>query len=133
MDTDSVLIEASFALGRHAGKCSLTPDGARMFSRLLDLTVRAGIAETPDAWESPDTGRNYVLGVVAQIAEQAASAAGPSHELTAEIVRQAANQVIDKQRKSLGIPRPDPTQRVLSTFCFCYLLNNLFDPPPDRS
>lgn len=133
MDTDSVLIEASFALGRHSGKCNLTPDGARMFSRLLDLTVRAGIAETPDAWESQETGRTYVLGVVAEIAKLAAQAAGPSHELTGEVVRRAANQVIDRERKRFGIPRRDPGEFVRSKFCFCYVLTDLFDPPPDRS
>jgi hypothetical protein len=44
MDADSAIIEAAFTLGKYAGTANLTPDGARMFARLLDLTVRPGIA-----------------------------------------------------------------------------------------
>jgi hypothetical protein len=133
MDFDSVLIEASFALGKHSGKCNLTPDGAAMFSRLLDLTVRAGMASTPDLWESPETGRAYLLGVVAEIAQLAAKTAGAGHDLTGEILRRAANDLIERERRRFGLPRLDPSEFVLSKFCFCYVLTDLFDPPPDRS
>jgi hypothetical protein len=129
MDSDSAIIEAAFTLGKHAGGCNLTPEGARMFSRLLDLTVRAGMANDPEAWESPKSGRAFVLGAIEQLATSAARAAKPGNDLTPEILRQATNQVVDEQRRKLGIPRPSPSEIVLSKFCFAYLLCELFDWP----
>lgn len=125
MDTDSVFIEAAFALGRHSGTCELTADGAVMFSRILDLTVRAGIANTPDLWESPEYGRSYLLGVVALVAAEAERMAGKGNEITAEIIRQASNRIIDAERERLGMPAPDRTSAIVSKFCFAYVLSDL--------
>ena len=129
MDSDSAIIEAAFTLGKHAGTCNLTPDGARMFSRLLDLTVRPGIANDPEAWDSPGSGRAFVLGAIEQLATSAARAAQPGNDLTPEILRQATNQVVDEQRRKLGISRPSPADFVRSKFCFAYLVSELFDWP----
>lgn len=127
MDTDSVFIEAAFMLGRHSGECNLTPEGALMFRRVLDLTVRPGLANTPELWESPESGRSYVLGVIARIAGEAAQLAGKGNELTAGVVRQAANRVIEEQRERFGMPIPDLSQEmVVSKFCFAYVLSDLF-------
>jgi len=127
MDTDSALIEAAFTFGKHCGKCQLTPDGARMFARVFDLTVRAGIANSPKLWESRD-GRAYILGAMAQIGKGAARLAGRGQEITADIFQQAANRVIDDQRERLGMPRPDPVGRVLSKFCFAFVYSDLYEP-----
>jgi hypothetical protein len=126
MNTDSVFIEAAFALGRHSGSCELTEDGAAMFARILDLTVRAGIANTPDLWASRETGRTYLLGVVARIAEEAERLAGKGNEITADVIRQASNRLIDEQRERLGMPAPDRAA-VVSKFCFAYVLSDLFE------
>lgn len=125
MNTDSVFIEAAFALGRHSGTCDLTADGAAMFARILDLTVRAGIANTPDLWESPEYGRAYLLGVVAQVAEEAARGAGKGNEITADIIRQASNRIVGQERERLGMPAPDRSA-IVSKFCFAYALSDLF-------
>ena len=126
MDTDSVFIEASFTLGRTSGGCQLAPEGARMFRRVLDLTVAAGLANTPELWESKETGREYVLGVVARIGEEAARLAGETREITAEIVREAANRIIERERERFKIPAPDRAGLVVSKFCFAYLLSDLY-------
>ena len=126
MDTESVFIEAAFMLGRHSGGCDLAPEGARMFARILDLTVRAGIADDPHVWESRETGRTYVLGVVARIGKEAARLAGKGNEITAEVIRQASNAVIDEERQRFGLPAIDLAGAVLSKFCFAYVLSGLF-------
>jgi hypothetical protein len=126
MNTDSVFIEAAFALGRHSGTCDLTSDGAVMFSRILDLTVRAGMANTPDLWESPEFGRTYLLRVVRHVAEEAERMAGKGNEITADIIRQASNRIIDQERERLGMPAPDRTSAIMSKFCFAYVLSDLF-------
>ncbi|HEX6617080.1 MAG TPA: hypothetical protein VF046_12325 [Gemmatimonadales bacterium] len=125
MDTDSVFVEASFTLGRSAGGCQLSSDAARMFGRILQLTLAAGIANTPDLWESRETGRDYVLGVVARIGEEAARLAGKDREITADIIREASNRIIDRERERFGLPRPDQSA-ILSKFCFAYVLSDLF-------
>jgi hypothetical protein len=127
MDFDSAIIEAACTLGKGAGSATLTPDGARMFSRLLDLTVRAGIANDPTAWDDPKAGRAFVLAAIQQLAAAAARAAN-GKELTADILRQATNEVVDEQRRKLGLQRPAPGG-VRSPFCFAYVASDLFDWP----
>ena len=126
MDSDTAIIEAAFTLGKYAGACNLTPEGARMFSRLLDLTVRPGIANDPEAWDSPKSGRTFVLGAIEQLATAAARAATPGNDLTPEILNQATNQVVDEQRRKLGITRPAPSEILRSKFCFAYMASDLF-------
>ena len=126
MDTDSVFIEAAFMLGRHSGDSELTPEGARMFARILDLTVRAGLANKPDLWESREAGRTYVLGVVGRIAKEAARMAGKGNEITADVIRRGANRIIEQERERFGMPIPDLSGAVQSQFCFCYVLSDLF-------
>lgn len=125
MDTDSVFIEASFMLGRSAGGCQLSSGAARMFGRILELTLAAGLANTPDLWESQETGRDYVLGVVARIGEEAARLAGKDREITDDILRQASNRIIDRERERFGLPLPDRNM-VVSKFCFAYVLSDLY-------
>jgi len=127
MHTDSVLIEAAYMLGKHSGSCSLTPDGARMFSRVFDLTIRAGIANSPNQWSSRKAGRAYALKVVARMGQAAAKLAGRGRDITAEIMQSAANSVIDSERQRFGLPLPDPRQQVLSKFCFCFVLSDIFE------
>jgi hypothetical protein len=129
MDSDSAIIEAAFTLGKHAGACNLTPEGARMFSRLLDLTVRAGIANDPDAWDAPQGGRDFVLGAIQRLAVAAERSATPGSDLTPEVLLQAANQVVDEQRRKLGIERPTPATIERSKFCFALLVSRLFNWP----
>jgi hypothetical protein len=128
MDADSAIIEAAFTLGKHAGDCNLTPEGARMFSRMLDLTVRAGIANDPEAWDAPQGGRAFVLSAIEQLAGAAAQAAKPGGDLTPEHLRQAVNQVVDEQRRKLGIDT-SPVGIERSKFCFAYLSSRLFEWP----
>lgn len=125
MDTDSVFIEASFTLGRSAGGCQLSSEAARMFGRILDLTVAAGLANSPDLWESRETGRDYVLGVVARIGEEAASLAGKNREITPDVIQKAASRIIDRERERFNIPAPD-RNAIVSKFCFAYVLSDLF-------
>ena len=126
MDTDSVFIEASFMLGRSSGGCQLNSDAARMFGRVLELTLAAGLATTDDLWASREKGRDYVLGVVARIGEEAARLAGKDREITADIIREASNRIIDRERERLGMPRADRSI-ILSKFCFAYVLSDLFE------
>jgi hypothetical protein len=127
MDSDTAIIEAAFTLGKHTGKATLTPEGARMFSRLLDLTVRAGIANNPEAWDDPRSGRTFVLEAIEQLAAAAARAA-KGEELTPEILREATNQVVEEQRQTLGI-QPAAVSGVKSPFCFAYVASDLFGWP----
>lgn len=130
MASDSAVIEAAFTLGKHAGGRTLTPDGARMFSRLLDLTIRAGIANDPEAWTADRGGRSFVLETIARLARNAAEAAGKGGELTPEILRRAASQVVDEERRRLGIQIPKATGEVTSKFCFAFMASEVFDPAP---
>ncbi len=127
MITDSVLVEAAYTLGKHSGNCNLAPDGAAMFSRVFDLTVRAGIADSPDQWASKKFGRSYVLEAVAQMGRTAAELAGQGGEITEAIMRRAANTVVDQERERQRIPRPDRQGIVVSKFCFCYVISGLFE------
>lgn len=127
MDSDTAIIEAAFTLGKHAGKSTLSPEGARMFSRLLDLTVRAGIANDPEAWDDPKSGRAFVLSAIEQLAASAARAA-EGKELTPEILQHATNQIVDEQRRTFGFPAPAPGA-VKSPFCFAYVASDLFGWP----
>jgi hypothetical protein len=130
MDADTAIIEAAFTLGKHAGTANLTSEGARMFGRLLDLTVRPGLANDPDAWDSPKGGgRSFVLGAIEQLAASAARATEPGGDLTPEILLQATNEVIEEQRKRLGITSPEPSGIQLSKFCFAYLASSHFPWP----
>jgi hypothetical protein len=126
VDSDSVFIEASFMLARHSGDCDLTPEAAAMFARILNLTLRAGLANSPDLWESRETGRTYVLGVVARIGEEAARLAGKGGDISAEVIRQAANRIIAEQRERFGLTASRPGEQVMSKFCFAYVLSDLF-------
>ncbi|HSM15876.1 MAG TPA: hypothetical protein VK845_02615 [Gemmatimonadales bacterium] len=126
MDANVILTEAAVMFGKHAGTCDLTPDGAAMFSRVFDLTVRPALAANPEQWESPDAGRSFALGMIAHIGAEAARLAGPGRDITAEILRRAANKFIDRERRRLGIDIERHGQR--SVFCFCYLLVPLFEP-----
>lgn len=56
MDIDSVLLGAAFMFGKHSGTCTLTLDGADMFSRVLDLPVRAGIGNAPTSGKAGRAG-----------------------------------------------------------------------------
>ena len=129
MDADSAIIEAAFTLGKYAGTANLTPDGARMFARLLDLTVRPGIANDPEAWDSPKSGRSFVLWAIEQLATSAARSAKAGGDLTPDILRQAVNEVVDEQRRRLGITQPSPSGILRSKFCFAYLASDLFTWP----
>lgn len=129
MDADTALIEAAFTLGRHSGGAALTPEGASMFSRLLALTVRAGIANDPDAWDAPKAGRAYVLGAIERLARSAADKAGPGGALSADLLRRAACDVIDDERRKMGITRPPASDAAKSKFCFAFMDSDLFDPP----
>jgi hypothetical protein len=126
MDANSILAEAAFMFGKHAGTCDLTPDGAAMFSRVFDLTVRATLAENPDQWESSETGRTYALGMIAHMGEEAARLAGSGRDITDEILRRAANKFIDQERRRRGIDIDILGER--SIFCFHYLYASLFEP-----
>ena len=128
MDPDTAIVEAAFTLGKHAGASNLTPEGAQMFARLLDLTVRPGIANDPEAWDDPKTGRTFVLGAIAQLAAAAARAANGG-DLTPEILQEATNRVVDEQRLKLGISRSGANEIIRSKFCFAYLGSGLFDWP----
>jgi hypothetical protein len=127
MITDSVLVEAAYTLGKHSGNCNLAPDGAAMFSRVFDLTVRAGIAVSPDQWASKKAGRSYVLEAVARMGQTAAELAGRGGDITEAIMRRAANTVVDQERQRLGIPMPERQAIVQSQFCFCYVISDLFE------
>lgn len=118
MNVDSILIECAFIFGKHAGTCDLTPEGTRMFSRLFDLTIRPGIANRQDQWESREAGRTYALEMFARFGEDAAKLAGAGHDITDEMLRAAANKIIAVQEKKF--------QRVLSPFCFCYRSTGLY-------
>jgi hypothetical protein len=126
MDTDGAFIEASYTLGRSSGGCQLSSDAARMFGRILQLTLAAGLANSPDLWESKETGRDYVLGVVARIGEEAARLAGKNREITADMLRAASNRIIDRERERFGLPEPDRSA-ILSKFCFAYVLSDIFE------
>jgi hypothetical protein len=128
MDTDTALVEAAAVFGKRSGTAELTPDGARMFARIFDLTLRAGIANAPDVWESKDAGRTYALAMIARIAEDAAKMAGNTNAITGEILQQAANRIIDEQRKRLGLEVASVSSRT-SVFCFCYVHSDLFLGP----
>jgi hypothetical protein len=124
MDTDTALVEAAAVFGKRSGSSELTPDGARMFARIFDLTLRAGIANDPAVWESKESGRTYALKTIAQIAEYAAKLAGGG-AITAEVMQKAANEVIDQQRDRLGVSALGITSRT-SVFCFAYVHSDLF-------
>jgi hypothetical protein len=119
MDADSILIECAFIFGKHARKCDLTPDGAHMFSRLFDLTIRPGIAK--DEWESREVGRTYALKMFARCGEDAAKLAGTGRDITGEILRQAANQIVRHEEDRFPVIR--------SRFCFCYRETDLYRAP----
>ena len=118
MDLDSILIECTFIFGKHAGKCDLTPNGARMLSRLFDLTIRPGIANSPDQWESREVGRTYALEMFARLGEDAARLAGQGGDITDAMLHQAANKIIKDQEIRF------PT--IVSKFCFCYRATDLY-------
>ena len=124
MDTDTALVEAAAVFGKRSGRSELTPDGARMFSRIFDLTLRAGIANNPEVWESKESGRTYALGTIGQIAEYAAKLAGGG-AITGEVLLKAANELIDQQREQLGINAAAVSSRT-SVFCFAYVHSDLF-------
>ena len=124
MDTDTALVEAAAVFGKRSGSSELTPDGARMFSRIFDLTLRAGLANAPDVWESKESGRAYALGTIGQIAEYAAKLAGGG-DITGEIMQRAANEVIEQQRQRLGFTALAAESRT-SVFCFAYVHSDLF-------
>jgi hypothetical protein len=118
MDADSILIECTFIFGKHAGKCALTPGGARMLSRLFDLTIRPGLANTPGQWESREVGRTYVLEMFARLGQDVAGLAGPGRDITEDLLSAAANKIIRDQEVRF------PT--ILSRFCFCYRHSDLY-------
>jgi hypothetical protein len=132
MDTDTALIEAVFAFAKHAGTGDLTEEAAHMVSRVFDLTVRAGIASSPEAWKEKEYGRTYVLSMMGRIGEEAARLAGSGKDISGEIYGRAANIVIAEQRKRFGMPVPDTIERPRSKFCFCFVDSELFDPTESR-
>ncbi len=124
MDATDILIESGYIFGQHSDGRRLTPDAVRMFGRIFDLTVRPALAVSSRRWRHREIGRRYALNVTKRIAEAAVELAGKKGALTGQILKRAANEVIDQERDRFDIAVPLRAAAGGSKFCDAYPWTN---------